>query len=64
MAEQTSDDKPKTATPPKTTQAAPAPAPAPARTGEEPDPRGVHRPGRPPGEFTDHGPVTMPVRQK
>lgn len=34
----------------------------PARgTGQEPDPRGVHRPGRAPGEFTDLGPVTIPV---
>lgn len=35
---------------------------APSRgTGQEPDPRGVHRPGKAPGEFTDLGPVSIPV---
>lgn len=30
-------------------------------TGQEPDGRGVHIPGAAPGQYTDHGPVTLPA---
>lgn len=35
--------------------------PTPQGTGQEPDPRGVHIPGAAPGQFHDHGPVTLPA---
>lgn len=38
-----------------------ATADEPRGTGQEPDPRGVHIPGSAPGQFTDLGPVSLPV---
>lgn len=37
------------------------PAPRQEGTGQEPDRRGTHRPGLPPGHHVDTGPVTVPA---
>lgn len=59
MARQTSSSDPKPT--PRTSTRSAEERPASRGTGQEPDPRGVHRPGKAPGEFTDLGPVTIPV---
>lgn len=59
MARQTPSSDPKPT--PRTSTRSTEERTASRGTGQEPDPRGVHRPGKAPGEFTDLGPVTIPV---